>query len=126
VTPTRRSPGSSPGPATNSLVIADGSGPPCDFWDGATGSYCRREAGVRRFLPGLRCPDHTPAALVGQPEAPERNGTPWWIRDGKPIPLPPLPTVFDVRAVTGGRRASGTRRRQAWLGESYDDAQGRR
>lgn len=49
--------------------------PECRHWLGDEGRYCRSGEGVRRYVPGLRCPDHTPAALQGNAE-PE-PGTGW-------------------------------------------------
>jgi hypothetical protein len=46
----------------------------CAHWIGAELRYCRVIRGVRHYLPGMRCPTHTPAALKGRPEAPERPG----------------------------------------------------
>ncbi len=34
----------------------------------------------RPYPCGPRCPQHTPARLAGQPEAPEPAGPPWWVR----------------------------------------------
>lgn len=42
-------------------------GTPCGHWSDGVG-YCGTPTRVR-FLPGFRCPDHTPAALAGRPEA---------------------------------------------------------
>jgi len=33
--------------------------------------WCRATEGVRWYLPGPRCPRHTPAALAGEPEPDE-------------------------------------------------------
>jgi len=42
--------------------------PVCGHWIGAERRYCRAIEMVRQYLPGLRCPLHTPAALAGKPE----------------------------------------------------------
>ncbi|MFH8403758.1 hypothetical protein ACH4FX_03145 [Streptomyces sp. NPDC018019] len=39
----------------------------CAHWIGANKRFCRIP-GARRYLPGYRCPLHTPAALNGRPE----------------------------------------------------------
>jgi hypothetical protein len=73
----------------------------CDYVSGVEVRQCGQTEGVRRYLPGRRCPEHTPAALAGRPEAPE-PGRPWWIReDGSHLPLPPLPAV--PKSPTRGR-----------------------
>ncbi|BBA99241.1 hypothetical protein RVR_5780 [Actinacidiphila reveromycinica] len=46
----------------------------CSHWIGAELRYCRVVDGVRHYLPGMRCPNHTPARLKGQPEPPEMPG----------------------------------------------------
>jgi len=38
----------------------------CGMWEG--GGVCDSHA-ERRYLPGWRCPRHTPAAIAGRPEA---------------------------------------------------------
>ncbi|MEU5394549.1 hypothetical protein [Streptomyces tibetensis] len=50
--------------------------PECGHWIGAEQRHCREVDGVRRFLPGLRCPEHTPLALRGLPEIPPGPGWP--------------------------------------------------
>jgi len=42
----------------------------CEHWIGERGRYCHATHGVRRYLTGPRCTQHTPAALAGRPEAP--------------------------------------------------------
>ncbi|PSJ29807.1 hypothetical protein B7P34_04665 [Streptosporangium nondiastaticum] len=42
----------------------------CRHWDGQARRYCGAPR-ARRYLPGYRCPLHTPSALAGRPEAPE-------------------------------------------------------
>jgi hypothetical protein len=78
---------------------------------------CSRTSGVRMYLPGLRCPDHTPARLAGTPEpdaarscAPKRcycGRCPSW-RTDTVYPVGEE-TVLDVRAVASGRRRSSLR-----------------
>jgi hypothetical protein len=48
----------------------------CGHWIGAESRYCRAEDGVRHYLPGRRCPLHTPAALQGKPEPQPGPGWP--------------------------------------------------
>ncbi|PAK25813.1 hypothetical protein CJD44_14400 [Streptomyces sp. alain-838] len=48
----------------------------CRHWIGAENRYCKEADGVRRYLPGLRCPEHTPNALKGLPEIPPGPGWP--------------------------------------------------
>lgn len=40
----------------------------CGHYLGGEGRHCLSPFGVRLYLPGPRCPDHTPAALQGKPE----------------------------------------------------------
>jgi hypothetical protein len=42
----------------------------CGHWIGGERRYCLATGHVRPYLPGLRCPAHTPAALVGRADAP--------------------------------------------------------
>ena len=39
----------------------------CRHWLSTHGRYCNATP-ARTYLPGLRCPDHTPARLSGHPE----------------------------------------------------------
>ncbi|WP_200309101.1 hypothetical protein [Streptomyces adelaidensis] len=48
----------------------------CSHWIGAEARYCNTADGVRRYLPGYRCPAHTPRALQGLPEFPPGPGIP--------------------------------------------------
>ncbi|MER5507177.1 hypothetical protein ABT052_17830 [Streptomyces sp. NPDC002766] len=48
----------------------------CSHWIGAESRYCRAEKGLRHYLPGYRCPQHTPRALQGLPEIPTGPGWP--------------------------------------------------
>lgn len=78
--------------------------PECTHWIGAERRHCKEVDGVRRYLPGNRCPDHTPNALKGLPEVPPGPGWPaaaW-------TTLSPLAAsaLFDERAVASGRRRS--------------------
>lgn len=50
--------------------------PECAHWIGAERRHCKEADGVRLYLPGLRCPAHTPNALQGKPEAPTGPGWP--------------------------------------------------
>lgn len=40
----------------------------CTNWSDRDRSYCGAIDGVRLYLVGDRCPDHTPNALAGRPE----------------------------------------------------------
>jgi hypothetical protein len=78
--------------------------PECAHWIGAERRHCRKADGVRLYVPGLRCPDHTPRALQGLDEIPTGPGWPataW-------TTLSPLSAsaLFDQRAVASGRRRS--------------------
>ena len=55
----------------------------CSHWVGAQSRYCQLRDGVRRFVPGFRCPAHTPNALVGKPEIPSGPGWPSFRREGR-------------------------------------------
>ena len=71
----------------------------CDHRDGS--SICGTE-GARAYLPGMRCPAHTPAALAGHPE-PGRTATSL----PKMAPLPQSASrVNDDRAIASGKRRS--------------------
>lgn len=48
----------------------------CSHWIGAESQHCETTEGVRRYLPGFRCPAHTPRALQGLPEIPPGPGWP--------------------------------------------------
>lgn len=50
--------------------------PECGHWIGTERRHCRKADGVRLYVPGLRCPDHTPRALQGLPEFPPGPGWP--------------------------------------------------
>ncbi|GAA3617338.1 hypothetical protein ACG5V6_15000 [Streptomyces chitinivorans] len=50
--------------------------PKCAHWIGSESRYCNADKGVRRYVPGHRCPDHTPAALAGRPEPQPGPGWP--------------------------------------------------
>ena len=54
----------------------DAQRPECRHWIGAERRHCREVEGVRRYLPGDRCPAHTPRALQGLPEFPPGPGWP--------------------------------------------------
>ncbi|MGW3330573.1 hypothetical protein ACWDF9_08535 [Streptomyces rubiginosohelvolus] len=76
--------------------------PECTHWIGADRRYCRALNEVRRYLPGLRCPAHTPSALQGRPEPPPGPGWPAgaWTT---PSPLS-ASALFDQRAIASGKR----------------------
>ncbi|MFD9211622.1 hypothetical protein ACFVY9_00600 [Streptomyces sp. NPDC059544] len=48
----------------------------CRHWIGAESRYCKQVDGVRQYIPGYRCPAHTPNALQGKPEIPPGPGWP--------------------------------------------------
>jgi hypothetical protein len=50
--------------------------PECEHWIGAEQRHCREADGVRLYVPGRRCPAHTPNALRGLPEPPPGPGIP--------------------------------------------------
>ncbi|MFK4797821.1 hypothetical protein ACI3K5_03895 [Streptomyces sp. MPA0124] len=56
--------------------MTDTAQPECGHWIGAEQRHCKEVEGVRRFIPGLRCPAHTPNALRGLPEIPAGPGWP--------------------------------------------------
>jgi hypothetical protein len=58
---------------------ADNTLPPrtqCGHWLGTESRYCRATEGVRHYVGGRRCPQHTPAALAGRPEPQPGRGWP--------------------------------------------------
>ncbi|GGV86847.1 hypothetical protein GCM10010294_68020 [Streptomyces griseoloalbus] len=50
--------------------------PECTHWVGSERRHCRKTDGVRRYITGLRCSEHTPSALKGLPEIPPGPGWP--------------------------------------------------
>lgn len=50
--------------------------PECGHWLGTEQRHCREADNVRRYITGLRCPQHTPNALKGLPEIPTGPGWP--------------------------------------------------
>ncbi|MDX2839492.1 hypothetical protein PV377_10965 [Streptomyces ipomoeae] len=56
--------------------MKDNPRPECQHWIGAEARHCKETDGVRRYLPGPRCPAHTPLALRGLPEIPTGPGWP--------------------------------------------------
>ncbi|MEU5595704.1 hypothetical protein [Streptomyces sp. NPDC020298] len=80
----------------------------CDYWVGVEQRHCHATEGVRLFLPGLRCPAHTPRALQGLDEIPPGPGD---------------------RAVASGKRRSNPaafRAARAAVGRAPDPAPGLR
>lgn len=78
--------------------------PECSHWIGAERRHCKEADGVRHYIPGYRCPAHTPRALQGLDEIPPGPGWPaaaW-------TTLSPLSAsaLFDERAIASGRRRS--------------------
>ena len=56
--------------------MKDETRPECDHWIGTEQRHCKEADGVRRYLPGFRCPAHTPRALRGLDEFPPGPGWP--------------------------------------------------
>jgi hypothetical protein len=50
--------------------------PECRHWIGVEKRHCREGEGVRQYIGGLRCPAHTPSALLGKPEPQPGPGWP--------------------------------------------------
>lgn len=48
----------------------------CAHWIGGEQRHCHATEGVRQYIPGFRCPLHTPRALRGLPEFPPGPGIP--------------------------------------------------
>ena len=73
--------------------------------------YCGGTEGVHLYPAGWRCPEHTPAALAGDPEpgagrycAPKRcycGECPWWTET---TPYADGQTAVDVQAIASGKR----------------------
>lgn len=76
----------------------------CTHWIGTERQHCRSTDHIRLYLPGPRCPDHTPNALRGRPEPPPGPGFPAgaWTT---PSPLS-TSALLDNRAVASGKRRS--------------------
>lgn len=85
--------------------MRESSKPDCRHWIGAEHRYCREADGVRLYIPGNRCPAHTPNALKGLPEIPPGPG---WPASAWTTPTPDsVASVIDERAIASGRRRSG-------------------
>ncbi len=69
----------------------------CGHWIGADRQYCHSADQVRHYLPGHRCPLHTPNALRGLPEIPPGPGRP---RDWATPPPLRTPIARDKRPLT--------------------------
>jgi hypothetical protein len=76
----------------------------CRHWIGVEGRFCRRRHSIRHYLPGLRCPLHTPAALAGKPEP--HPGPGWPAGPGTRPSLISESHVTDSRAIASGKRRS--------------------
>jgi hypothetical protein len=83
----------------------------CTFW--VEFRYCGEAEDVRMFLPGMRCPAHTPAAVNGRPENPINPAmTLDGLRRAAGLEFNYRPTdsaLVDNRAVASGRRRSNDR-----------------
>lgn len=81
----------------------------CRHWSDATG-WCGTIEGVRSYLPGRRCPEHTPAALAGRPESlPDPELALDALRDSKGLRYGYRPSdsaLLDKRAIASGKRRS--------------------
>lgn len=78
--------------------------PECTHWIGAEQRHCKEVDGVRLYIPGHRCPAHTPRALQGLPENPPGPG---WPATAWTTPTPDsVASVIDARAIASGRRRS--------------------
>ena len=76
----------------------------CGHWIGPERRYCLAGDGIREYLPGLRCPLHTPSALAGKPEPRPGPGIP---ADAWTTPSPQAASaVFDQGAIRSGKRRS--------------------
>lgn len=76
----------------------------CTHWIGTERHHCRSTHQVRPYLTGPRCPNHTPSALQGRPEAPPGPGLP---ADAWTTPSPLSDSaLFDNRAIASGKRRS--------------------
>ncbi|MFI6903063.1 hypothetical protein ACIBKY_17505 [Nonomuraea sp. NPDC050394] len=87
---------------------------PCTHWNGAAATHCGATP-TRPYLPGPRCPAHTPSALAGRPEPTGGHCAPKRCYCGECpsyTPHNPYPSladswVTDARNIaTGKRRAS--------------------
>jgi hypothetical protein len=86
---------------------------------------CPETKGVRQFIPGLRCPAHTPAVLAGNKDHvpdPEQSLAAYLRRAGhdpvKGLLTPAGPTVVDTKAILSGKRRSNTRDYRAARGDA--------
>lgn len=78
--------------------------PECGHWLGAKQRHCRKADGVRRYITGLCCPDHTPRALKGLDEI---EPGPGWPAAAWTTPTPnAVASVIDERAIASGKRRS--------------------
>lgn len=84
---------------------------PCGHWNGADSTRCGATP-TRHYLPGHRCPVHTPAALAGQPEPPEGAGP---LPGAWTTPTPDAASwaAIDARHIRSGKRRSNTTDYQA-------------
>jgi hypothetical protein len=67
----------------------------CRHWIGGERRYCLATDRLRPYLPGPRCPAHTPAALLGRAEAPSTSNL--W-EQTMPDPAPTLPAALALAA----------------------------
>lgn len=84
----------------------------CTHWLGPERRHCYSEVGVRAYLPGPRCPLHTPAAVAGQPEPPEGEGP---LPGAWTTPTPDAASwaAIDAKHIRSGKRRSPTNDYQA-------------
>jgi hypothetical protein len=91
----------------------------CNYGD------CGATDGVRQFIPGHRCPAHTPAVLAGNRDHvvdPEQTLDAYLRRGGhdptRGLLTPSGPTVVDQKAILSGKRRSNTRDYRAARGDA--------
>jgi hypothetical protein len=87
----------------------------CGFYH--AGYYCGEEQGTRQYLPGPRCPQHTPAVVAGRVDhVPNPAWTLVAMRQAAGVKWgfnPNDTALKDERARKLGQRASGKQRRAA-------------
>lgn len=78
----------------------------CSRWTGP--GYCGAVEGTRQYACGYRCPAHTPAALVGQPEPPTATpGVPEYRRDHLAAVICSMPELITAAALAAESRTAG-------------------
>ncbi|WP_354643941.1 hypothetical protein [Kitasatospora camelliae] len=79
----------------------------CGHFIGAEQRHCHSTRNLREYLPGYRCPAHTPAAVAGRPEPPEGEGP---LPGAWTTPTPDAASwaAIDARHIRSGKRRSNT------------------